>query len=181
MGQMTRRVLLAAAAAGLTARRTMADGGGLKLGVLSDLSSSYADVAGQGSIEATKMAVADFGGAILGGPITVVSADAQNKPDVASAIARRWFDTGGVDAIIDLPVTPIALAVQEIARQKSRTVMITASAASEFTSKFCSPVSTHWADDTHALTSGTARALLAAGVARVDLLVAACVADQPLD
>ncbi len=135
----------------------------VRIGVLTDETGPYADSAGPGSVLAAQMAVRDFGGVVHGKPIEVLHADTQNKPDVAAAIARRWFDTERVDAVIDLPVTPIALAVQEIAKQKNRTVMITASAASEFTSKFCSPVSTHWADDTHALTSGTARALLAAG------------------
>lgn len=109
------------------------------------------------------MAVRDFGGIVHGRMIEIVHADTFNKPDVAAATARKWFDADGVSAIVDLPVTPVALAVQEIAKQKNRTVMITASAASDFTTKFCSPVSTHWADDTHALTTGTARALLAGG------------------
>ncbi len=109
------------------------------------------------------MAVADFGGTLDGHPIEIVHADTQNKPDVASTIARRWFDTEGVQAVVDLPVTPVALAVQQLAKEKNRTVMITAAAISEFTSKLCSPVSTHWADDTHALTTGTARALLEHG------------------
>ncbi len=135
----------------------------VRIGVLTDETGPYADSAGPGSVVAAQMAVDDFGGTVHGKPIVIVHADTQNKPDVAAAVARRWFDADGVDAIIDLPVTPIALAVQEIARQKNRTVMITASAASELTSKFCSPVSTHWADDTHALTAGTARALLANG------------------
>jgi len=135
----------------------------VRIGVLTDESGPYADSAGAGSVLAARMAAEDFGGTVRGKPIEIVHADTLNKPDVASATARRWFDADGVDAIIDLPVTPIALAVQEIAKQKNRTVMITAAAASEFTSKLCSPVSTHWADDTHALTAGGARALLAAG------------------
>ncbi len=135
----------------------------VRIGVLTDETGPYADSAGPGSVRAAQMAVDDFGGTVHGKPIEIVHADTQNKPDVAAAVARRWFDADGVDAIIDLPVTPIALAVQEIGKQKNRTVMITASAASEFTSKFCSPVSTHWADDTHALTSGTVRSLLASG------------------
>ena len=135
----------------------------VRIGVLTDETGPYADSAGPGSVLAAQMAVQDFGGTVRGRPIEIVHADTQNKPDIASAIARRWFDAERVDAIVDLPVTPIALAVQEIARQKNRTVMVTASAASEFTTKFCSPVSTHWADDTHALTAGAARALLAAG------------------
>ncbi len=135
----------------------------IRIGVLTDESGPYADTGGPGSIAAARMAAADFGGAIDGHPIEIVHADTQNKPDVASTIARRWFDEQGVVAVVDLPVTPVALAVQQLAREKNRTVMITAAAISEFTSKLCSPVSTHWADDTHALTTGTARALLRQG------------------
>lgn len=135
----------------------------VRIGVLTDESGPYADSAGPGSVAAARMAAADFGGTVHGKKIEIVHADTQNKPDVASATARRWFDSEGVDAVVDLPVTPIALAVQELAKQKNRTVMITASAASEFTSKFCSPVSTHWADDTHALAGGTAQAVVAEG------------------
>ena len=135
----------------------------LRIGVLTDESGPYADSAGPGSILAARMAAADFGGSVKGHKIEIVDADTQNKPDVAAAIARRWFDTEGVSAVVDLPVTPVALAVQALAKQKNRAVMVTASAASEFTSKFCSPVSTHWADDTHALAAGTAKALSAEG------------------
>src|SRR3954447_462403 len=135
----------------------------VRIGVLTDETGPYADSAGPGSVAAAQMAVQDFGGTVRGKRIEIVHAETQNKPDVASTVARRWFDSEKVDAVVDLPVTPIALAVQEIAKQKNRTVMITASAASEFTSKFCSPVSTHWADDTHALEAGTARAVLAQG------------------
>jgi branched-chain amino acid transport system substrate-binding protein len=135
----------------------------LRIGVLTDEAGPYADPTGPGSILAAEMAVEDHGGMISGRKIEVVHADTRNKPDVAVAVARRWFDTEGVQAIIDLPVTPVAYAVQELAKQSNRTVMITASAASEFTSKNCSPVSTHWADDTHALAAGTAKALMATG------------------
>ncbi len=135
----------------------------IRIGVLTDESGPYADTGGPGSVAAARMAVADFGGTLDGHPIEIVHADTLNKPDVASAIARRWFDTDGVQAVVDLPVTPVALAVQQLAKEKNRTVMITAAAISEFTSKLCSPVSTHWADDTHALTTGTARALLEHG------------------
>ena len=135
----------------------------VRIGVLTDETGPYADSAGPGSVLAAQMAAADFGGTVHGKPIEIVHADTQNKPDVAATVARRWFDTDKVDAIVDLPVTPIALAVQQVAKEKNRTVMITASAVSEFTSKFCSPVSTHWADDTHALAAGTARAVMAQG------------------
>ena len=135
----------------------------LKIGVLTDESGPYADSAGPGSILAAEMAAADFGGEILGRKIEIVHADTLNKPDVAAGIARRWFDVDGVSAVVDLPVTPVAFAVQDVAKQKNHNVMITASAASEFTSKACSAVSTHWADDTHALAAGTAQALSEGG------------------
>ena len=135
----------------------------IRIGVLTDETGPYADTGGHGSVVAARMAVADFGSTLDGHKIEIVDADTQNKPDIASSIARRWFDTEGVSAIVDLPVTPIALAVQQLAKEKNRTVMITAAAISEFTAKLCSPVSTHWADDTHALTTGTARALLEHG------------------
>ena len=135
----------------------------LRVGVLTDESGPYADSAGPGSILAARMAVADFGGSVKGHRIEIVDADTQNKPDTAAGIARRWFDTEGVSAIVDLPVTPVDFAVQDVANQKNHNVMITASAASEFTSKACSAVSTHWADDTHALAAGTAQALSEGG------------------
>ena len=161
---MKRRTLLGAAALAPLATRARAQGAGtVRIGVLTDETSLYADSGGAGSVLAAQMAVADFGGSVRGGRIEIVHGDTQNKPDVAAAVARRWYDEQGVDAITDLPVTPIALAVQTLAKEKKRTVMITASAISEFTSKFCSPVSTHWADDTHALTTGTAKAVVRRG------------------
>lgn len=135
----------------------------LRIGVLTDEAGPYADSAGPGSILAAEMAVADFGGSVKGRRIEVVHADTLNKPDVAAGIARRWYDTEGVSAIVDLPVTPVALAVQQLAKEKNRTVMITASASSDFTSRTCSPVSSHWADDSHALAAGTAKAIEAGG------------------
>ena len=147
----------------LAAAPALAQNAPLKIGVLTDESGPYADSSGPGSILAAEMAVADFGGSVKGRKIEIVHADTQNKPDVASAIARRWFDTEGVNAVVDLPVTPIAAAVQALAKEKNRTVMITASATSDFTAKWCSPVSTHWADDSHALAAGTAKAISASG------------------
>ena len=135
----------------------------VRLGILTDLSGPYADSGGKGSVVAAEMAVKDFGGSLKGKKVEVVSADHQNKPDVASAIARRWFDTERVDAVLDLPVTAIALAVQQVAKEKNRTVMITAAATSDLTAKTCSSVSTHWTDDTNALTAGTARAVFERG------------------
>ncbi len=135
----------------------------LKIGVLTDLSGPYADSGGPGSVLAAEMAALDFGGTVNGRKIEIVAGDTQNKPDAASAIARRWFENEGVSAIVDLPVTPVAFGVQALARQLNKTVMITAAATSDFTAKTCAPQSTHWADDTHALAAGTARELLANG------------------
>ena len=135
----------------------------VRVGVLTDLSGPYADSGGKGSVIAAEMAARDFGGKVKGKPIEIVSADHQNKPDVASSIARRWYDVEKVDAIVDLPVTAIALAVQAVAKEKRKTVMITAAATSDLTSKTCTPSSSHWTDDTHALTAGTARAVFERG------------------
>jgi branched-chain amino acid transport system substrate-binding protein len=154
-----RRAVLGGAAmvAALPAFKAVAaPDGPVRIAVLTDENGPYTDSGGAGNITAARMAAQDFGGVVLGRKIEILHADTQNKPDVAASIARTWYDSG-VDAIIDLPVTPVAAAVQRIAREKGRTVMITASAVSEFTSKNCSPTSSHWADDTHALTTGVAR------------------------
>jgi len=153
--------LMATPLAGLTARSQ--DTSPVKIGVLTDASGPYADSGGPGSVLAARMAVAEFGGTVLGRNIEILLGDTQNKPDIAGSLARQWYDTNAVDAITDLPVTPVAAAVLQVAKEKNRTVMITASAVSEFTSKLCSPISTHWADDTHALTYGTAAEVVRQG------------------
>ena len=167
MSQFTigRRTLFGATALSLTAGRAWAQpaAGPVRIGVLTDETGPYADASGSGAILAVRMAIADFGGTVLGKPIELLHADTLNKPDTASAIAREWFDNRGVDLVTDLPVTPVAAAVQQIAREKNRSILITAAAASEFTSKTCSPTSTHWADDTHALSSGTAAQITKGG------------------
>lgn len=137
----------------------------LRIGVLTDENGPYADASGAGAILAAEMAAQDFGGKVNGRAIEIVHADTQNKPDVALGIARRWFDRENVSAVVDLPVTPVAYAVQQLAIQANRSVLITASAASEFTAKTCALVSTHWADDTHALAAGTAKRLMENGPA----------------
>lgn len=154
----TRRRVLAGAGALAAGPVFGASSGPVRVGVLTDASGPYSDSGGAGSVAAATMAARDFGATVLGRPIEIVSADTQNKPDIASAIARRWYDDG-VDAIIDLPVTPIAAAVQQVAREKGRTVMITAAAVSEFTSRLCAPISSHWADDTHAMATATGKLL----------------------
>ena len=107
-------------------------GSTLKIGVLTDETGPYADASGRGSILAAQMAVDDFGGKAMGRTVEIVHADTQNKPDVAATIARRWYEKENVSAIVDLPLTPVAIAVQQLSKQLNRTVMITASATSDF-------------------------------------------------
>ncbi len=157
-----RRAAMALGTGALLGRAARAQDAPLAIGVLTDAAGPYVDSGGPGSLEAARMAAADFGGTVLGRRIEVILGDTQNKPDIAGAIARAWYDSG-IAAITDLPVTPVALAVLGVAREKQRTVMITAAAISEFTSRFCAPVSTHWADDPHAITTGTARQVVEKG------------------
>src|SRR3954468_23189846 len=135
--------LLAALAVSPTAQAQIAKDT-IKIGVLADMSSLYADLGGPGSTEAAKMAVADFSGTIAGKKIEVVSADHQNKPDVGAAIARQWFDQDGVDMITDLTTSSVALAVQEVARAKNKVVLINAAPSSALTGKADAATSVHW-------------------------------------
>ena len=132
----------------------------VKIGVMNDQSSVYADLSGLGGVEAAKMAIEDFGGKVLGQPIQFVSADHQNKPDVAANLANRWYDADNVDVIVDIPNSAAVLAVQEIARQKKKLVLISTGGTSEFTGAKCSPYGAQWTYDTYALAAGTARALV---------------------
>ncbi|MBA4790257.1 MAG: ABC transporter substrate-binding protein [Rhizobiales bacterium] len=136
---------------------------GVKVGVLTDLSGVYTDLTGVGSIEAAKMAVEDFGGTMDGKPISIVSADGQNKADVGANIARKWIDEENVDTIVDTPNTAIALAVQEITRAKNKVLLNTGSASTVFTNKACSPTSFQWVYDSYAMANGTARSVVAEG------------------
>lgn len=130
------------------------------VGVLGDQSGVVADVGGPGSIIAAKMAVEDFGGAIDGTPIEVITADHQNKPDVGSAIAREWFDRKGVDVIADLPHSGVVFSLMAIATEKKKSLMVSGAASVEITGAKCSPYVTHWTDDTYSLAQGTAAALV---------------------
>src|SRR5947207_8530445 len=135
----------------------------VKIGVLNDMSGLYADIGGAGSVEAARMAIADFGGSVDGKKIELISADHQNKPDIGSAIATQWFDNDGVDAIVDVPTSSVALAVQQIARSKSKVFLISGAASSDLTGKACSPTAVHWTYDTVALANGTGTAVVKAG------------------
>ena len=115
----------------------------VKLGVLNDQSAIYSDLSGQGSVVAARMAVEDHGGTAAGKKIEVIFADHQNKPDIGSATASRWYDTERVDAIVDVPVSSVALAVQEVARQRNRIVLFSAAGTSDLTGKACAPGGFH--------------------------------------
>ena len=136
---------------------------GVKIGLLTDMSGVYADLTGPGSIEALKMAVEDFGGTIDGKPITFVVADGQNKADIGAAVARRWIDEEKVDVIAEVPNTAIALAVQEITRDRKKVLLNTGAGSTVFTNKACSPTSFHWVYDSYAMANGTARSVVAEG------------------
>ena len=109
------------------------------------------------------MAVEDFGGKVQGAPIEIVNADHQNKPDIASNIARQWYDTEQVDAIMELTTSSVALAVQGISKEKKKIDIVTGAATTDLTGKQCSPYGFHWAYDTHALAVGTGGALVQQG------------------
>jgi len=135
----------------------------VKIGVMNDQSGLYADIAGQGSVEAARMAVEDFGGSVDGAPIEVLSADHQNKPDVGSNIVRQWIDVDGVDVVVDVPTSSVALAVTEITREKDRVFLNSGAATTELTNEACSPTTIHWTYDTYALAVGTGRAMVQQG------------------
>jgi branched-chain amino acid transport system substrate-binding protein len=151
---------LALTCAGLHAQTKPAP---VKIGVLTDLTSIYAAIGGKGLVDATRMAIEDFGGNVLGAPIEMVFADTQNKADVAASKAREWFDTQGVDMITDLPSSGLALAVAKLGEEKKKIVMVTSAATSELTGKSCTPYTVHWTYDTYALARSTGAAAVKAG------------------
>jgi branched-chain amino acid transport system substrate-binding protein len=157
------RTLLAAALCASTAAQAQISNGKVKIGVLNDLSGPYIDLAGPGSVLAAKMAAEDFGGQVLGAPIEIVSADHQNKPDVGSSVARKWLDNDEVDAIADVPTSSVAIAVQNLAREKQKIFLISGAATASLSAKDCSPFSIQTADDTAALSTGTTRAVVKSG------------------
>jgi len=136
---------------------------GVKIGILNDQSGVYADYGGKYSLEAARMAIEDFGGSVLGEKIEIVSADHQNKPDLATSIARRWYEVEGVDMITELTTSSVALAVQELSKEKKKIDIVVGAATSRLTGDACTPYGFHWAYDTHALAVGTGGALVRAG------------------
>src|SRR5947199_7743502 len=135
----------------------------VKIGVLTDMTGPASTPTGQGSVTAAQMAVDDFGGKVLGKPISVIIGDHQLKPDIGAAIARRWYDTEQVDLIVDVPVSAVGLAVQTIANEKHRLFITQSTGAADFHGKFCSPYAMQWVFDTRALATGTAREVVKRG------------------
>src|ERR1700730_5675114 len=136
---------------------------GVKIGILNDQSGVYADYGGKFSFEAAKMAIEDFGDSLLGQKIEIISADHQNKPDLATSIARRWYEVEGVDMITELTTSSVALAIQELSKEKKKIDIVVGAATSRITGDACTPYGFHWAYDTHALAVGTGGALVEAG------------------
>ena len=161
-----KRSLLALAIAGalsLGTAQAQISGNVIKIGVLSDMSSLYTDLAGAGSVVAAKMAVEDSGIEKKGIKVEIVSADHQNKPDVGSSIARRWYDAEGVDVIVDVPNSGVALAVSQITKDKNKVFLASGPGTSDLTGKACSPNTVHFTYDTWMLANGTGTAITKQG------------------
>ena len=135
----------------------------VKVGVLTDMSSLYADIGGKGSVEAARMVIEDFGGKLLGKPIELVYADHQNKPDIGASIARKWYSTDGVDVIVDVPTSSVALAVEGVSKEMHKLALFSGAGSSDITGKNCSPYAAHWTYDTYALAHGTGSAIVKQG------------------
>ena len=152
-----------ATALGTGAAQAQVSDNAVKIGVLSDMSSLYTDIGGAGSVVAAKMAVEDSGIEKRGYKVEVVSADHQNKPDVGSAIARQWYDVDKVDVIVDVPNSGVALAVNQITKDKGKAFLVSGAASSDLTGKACSPNTIHWTYDTWMLANGTGSAIVKTG------------------
>jgi hypothetical protein len=137
--------------------------GVLKIGMMEDMASIYSDITGVGAVTAAKMAVEDFGGKVAGKPIEVVAADHQNKPDIASATAREWFEVQHVDALMDVAASATALAAIEVAKAKNKIVVLNGPGATRITNEACTPISIHYTYDNYALSHGTGAATIKAG------------------
>jgi branched-chain amino acid transport system substrate-binding protein len=137
--------------------------GVIKIGVMNDQSGTYSDLAGPGSVVAARMAVEDFGAAKKGMKVEILVADHQNKPEVGSGIARQWFDVDKVDVIVDVPTSSVVLAVNQVAREKNKVLIVSTGATSDLYGKACTPNSIHWTYDTWSLANGTGTAVVKTG------------------
>jgi branched-chain amino acid transport system substrate-binding protein len=155
--------LIAAAAVMAVAGQAYGQDIDIKIGVMNDRSGLYADLSGEGSVVAARMAVEDFDAEEKGIRVEIISADHQNRPDVASSVARQWYDEEGVDLIVDVPTSSAALAVNEVTREKDKVFLVSGAATSDLTGPQCSPNTIHWTYDTWALANGTGTAMVEAG------------------
>src|SRR6202789_499495 len=151
------------AAVALIGTAARAEDVAVKIGVMSDMSGLYSDLGGPGSVTAAKLAVQDFNPAAHGLKVEIVNADMQNKPDVGANIARQWIDVDHVDMIVDVPNSGVALAVNEVAREKNKVFIVSGAASSDLTGAKCSPDTIHWTYDTWMLANGTGKAMVKAG------------------
>ena len=167
MPHLTRRAALATIAAAPLARpgliRAQSSSKPVRIGLLSDMGGPYRDVGGPGARAAVELAVADFGGSVLGRPIEIMQGDCQDKPDVAGSLARQWVDDSGVDVLADGAATSSGLAIQQVSHEKKVIYLITGPAATDFTGKLCSPYGFHFCYDTYALGKGTGGLLTRSG------------------
>ncbi len=151
------------AALGVSGAQAQMSDGAIKIGVLTDMSSLYTDLSGAGSVLAARLAVEDFGAAAKGMKVEIISADHQNKADVGSTTARSWYDVEKVDVIVDTPNSGVALAVNEVTREKNKVFLVSGAASSDLTGPKCSPNTVHWTYDTWALANGTGNAIVKTG------------------
>ena len=150
--------------ASAVAQNAQVSDGVVRIGLIEDMSGVYADITGKGAVTAAQMAVEDFGGKVLGMPIEVVFADHQNKPDIGAAVARKWFDTDKVDAILDVASSSPALAILEIAKEKKKIITLSSPGSTRITNEVCGPYVVHWAYDTFAIANSTGKALVSQGL-----------------
>ena len=155
--------VIALAATPLAAQTAAVSDGKVKIGIMNDQSGVYADAGGRTGVEAARLAVEDFGGTVLGMPIEIVAADHQNKPDIGSNIARQWYDVEQVDAIMDLPTSSVALAVQALSLEKGKVTIAVGGGSALITGAQCSPLAFQWAYDTEMLSRVVGGALVAQG------------------
>ncbi len=158
-----KKLLATAVLCGVAAAAAHAEDTAVKLGVLNDMSGVYADISGPGSVVAAQMAADDFMAKNKGFKVQVVGADHQNKPDVGSSIARKWYDQEGVDAIMDVTTSSVALAIADVTREKNRIFLVSGGGTSDLTGAKCSPNTVHWTYDTWALANGTGAAITKQG------------------
>lgn len=135
----------------------------LRVGVLTDLSGSFIDLVGENAVEAARMAAEDFGGVAANRKVEIIAGDTQNKPDIASGVARRWLDSEGVEVLVDVPVSSVALAVQAIARERKKVVLFSSALTDRLSNEDCSPWSVQWMLDTNVLAAGTVKSILQGG------------------